>query len=298
MRIAVLGDIHGNLAGLQAVLADLRGQSPDALVISGDLVYKLPWGAEVVDLLRALPCRCIQGNAELYVALWGTELWPHHWQEPLMIELAKWERERLGPERVRWLAQLPEYVAFSGGRVEDLLVTHGVPGNPFLPFLARPGDDRAPWVQTDQRAQQLLGRVEADVVVCGHTHSVLRRTVRRADGGETLIVSPGTMSYGRGREKEIGRADYALLDWGQHRGWQATLRPVRYDPEPVWQGLLQCRGDFPVAAAIANRMRPAGEDAVPEVAPDFIRWPWGDAPEWWEQRDDLPAWRALRGEDD
>jgi predicted phosphodiesterase len=297
MRVAVLGDIHGNLYGLQAVLADLRSQSPDALVVSGDLIYKLPWGAEVVDLLRDLPCRCILGNAELYVVLSDTELWPDHWQEPLMTDLVQWERERLGPERLRWLAELPEYVTFSASRLEDLLIVHGVPGNPFLPFLARPGEDNAPWTQTDQRVRELLGGVDADVVVCGHTHSVLQRKVRRADGGDTLILCPGTLSYGRGREKEVGRADYALLDWGHRTGWQATLRAVRYDPEPVWEGLLRMQGDFPIAVAIANRMRPAGAPATPEpVSPDFIRWRWGDAPGWWERRDELPAWQALRRE--
>ena len=232
MRVAVLGDIHGNLFGLQAVLTELRSDSPDALVISGDLVYKFPWGAEVVDLLAGLPCQAILGNAELYVLLWGTELWPDHWREPLMTELVQWEREHLGTARLGWLAGLPEYVALSGGRLEDLLIVHGSPGNPFLPMLPRPGADRSPWVQTDERVRQLLRGTDASVVVCGHTHSVLRRRIRRADGGETLVVSPGTVSYGRGQEKEVGRADYALLDWSHQAGWQVTLRAVRYDTRP------------------------------------------------------------------
>ena len=45
MRIAAFGDIHGNLFALQAVLADLRTQKPDGLLVTGDLVYKFPWGA-------------------------------------------------------------------------------------------------------------------------------------------------------------------------------------------------------------------------------------------------------------
>ena len=45
MRIVVLGDIHGNIYGLEAVLADLRSQRPDAMILTGDLVYKMPWGA-------------------------------------------------------------------------------------------------------------------------------------------------------------------------------------------------------------------------------------------------------------
>jgi predicted phosphodiesterase len=298
MRIAVLGDIHGNLFGLQAVLAALRADSPDTLIISGDLVYKFPWGGEVIDLLAGLPCQAILGNAELYVLLWGTELWPDHWQEPLMIELVQWERERLGPSRLRWLAELPEHVSLSAGRLEDLLIVHGAPGNPFLPMLPRPGEDHAPWVQTDGRARQLLSGADADVVICGHTHSVFRRRVLRANGGETLIASPGTVSYGRGREKEAGRADYALLDWGQQTGWQVTLRAVRYATGSMYEALVALDGAFPVAANMANRVRPTGAMEIPEPKPDFIRWRWGDAPLWWDDRDEIPAWRALRGMND
>ena len=178
MRIAVFGDIHGNLFGLEAALADLRTQSPDAMLVTGDLVYKLPWGAEVIDLLRTLPHQAVIGNAELYLTLWGTPLWPGaRWDLPLAREVVEWERARLGPERLAWLAALPEHVALSAGRLEDLLVVHGVPGNPFLPLLPRPGEDRSPWVQTDARAAELLGAVDADVVVAGHTHTVMFRRV-------------------------------------------------------------------------------------------------------------------------
>jgi predicted phosphodiesterase len=294
MRIAVLGDIHGNLYGLQAVLAALRADSPDALIVSGDLVYKFPWGPEVVDLLAGLPCQPILGNAELYVLLWGTELWPEHWQEPLMTELVRWERARLGPERLRWLAQLPEYVSLSAGRLDDLLIVHGAPGNPFLPLLPRPGEDRSPWVQTDARVLQLLGGADADVVVCGHTHSVVTRNVRRPDGGETLIISPGTVSYGRGQQKAAGRADYALLDWEHKTGWQVTLHAVRYDTRPMYDALLALQDSFPIAANMANRVRPPGVPEIPEPKPDFIRWRWGDPPPWWDRRDELPAWNELR----
>jgi predicted phosphodiesterase len=298
MRIAVLGDIHGNLFGLQAALAALRADSPDTLIISGDLVYKFPWGGEVVDLLAGLPCQAILGNAELYVLLWGTELWPDHWQEPLMIELVQWERSRLGAARSSWLAALPEYVTLSAGRLEDLLIVHGTPGNPFLPLLPRPGEDHAPWVQTDGRVRQLLNGVDADVVVCGHTHSVVQRRIRRGGGGETLVVSPGTASYGRGREKETGRADYALLDWGLRTGWQVTLRAVRYDTRPMYEALVALDGAFPLAANMANRVRPAGATRIPEPSPDFIRWRWGDAPPWWDKRDENPVWNTLRGMND
>jgi predicted phosphodiesterase len=322
MRIAVFGDIHGNIHALRAVLADLKAKSPDAMVVTGDIVYKFPWGAEVVDLLRSLPHQAIMGNSELYLTLWGTSLWPaDSWNLPLAQEVVVWERARLGPERLSWLAALPEYASFSGGRLEDLLVVHGVPGNPFLPFLPAPGEDRSPWVQTDARVAALLGETEAQVIVCGHSHTTLQRRVIGSHGA-TSIANPGPLSYRRGRSYDAGWAGYALLDWSARAGWQVQLQVVRYDPKPLYGALMaMARADengareaeassssttspnrigqaidlftYPIAAFIANRVRPEGVEKVPEEHLDYLRYCWGDAPEWWENRDALPAWQAL-----
>jgi predicted phosphodiesterase len=321
MRIAAFGDIHGNIYALQAVLADLKAHSPDAMVVTGDLVYKFPWGAEVVDLLRSLPHQALIGNSELYVTLWETPLWPADlWNLPLAQELVRWERARLGPDRLAWLASLPEHASFSGGRLEDLLVVHGVPGNPFLPFLAAPGEDRSPWVQTDARVRALLdGADSAEIVVCGHTHTTLHRRIVTPHG-KTTIVNPGPLSYRRGRDDDPGWAGFALLDWSARAGWQATLHTVHYDPAPLHRALLEMRrqvedrfaeavpepgsagrpqgvdlSTYPVAGFIANRVRPPGAERIAAERLDYLRYRWGDPPIWWEGRDDLPAWRLLRG---
>jgi predicted phosphodiesterase len=323
MRIAAFGDIHGNIYALRAVLADLKAQSPDAMVVTGDIAYKFPWGAEVVDLLRSLPHQAVLGNSELYLALWETPLWPADiWNLPLAQEVVDWERVRLGPERLSWLASLPEYASFSGGRLEDLLVVHGVPGNPFLPFLPAPGEDRSPWVQTHARVAALLGGADAQVIVCGHSHTTLRRRVTTSYGS-TQIVNPGPLSYRRGRAADSGWAGYALLDWSARTGWQVGLHSVQYDPAPLHRALLaMARGirkeprvaelnrranampaswregidlfSYPIAAFIANRVRPAGVEKVPEERLDYLTYRWGDAPAWWEVRDAIPAWRRLR----
>jgi hypothetical protein len=50
----------------------------------------------------------------------------------------------------------------------------------------------------------------------------------------------------------------------------------------------------PIAAFVTNRMRPARAVSVPEEQPEFLRHRRGDASHWWDERDDLPARRALR----
>ncbi len=82
------------------------------------------------------------------------------------------------------------------------------------------------------------------------------------------------------------------------QGGRCTCTAVRYDTRPVYEGLLALEDSFPIAANMANRLRPPGVGEIPEPRPDFIRWRWGDAPLWWDERDDLPEWRRLRGMDE
>ena len=48
--IAVLYDVHGNLAALDAVLADARAAGAERWVLGGD--YALPWAGEFVSRLE------------------------------------------------------------------------------------------------------------------------------------------------------------------------------------------------------------------------------------------------------
>jgi predicted phosphodiesterase len=51
MRVAALYDIHGNLPALDAVLAELAADPPDAIVIGGDVAA----GPQPVEVLAGLP---------------------------------------------------------------------------------------------------------------------------------------------------------------------------------------------------------------------------------------------------
>ena len=67
MKIAVISDIHGNIAALNAVLADASMQGVDQIVNLGDILSGSLFPAETADLLMAMALPTIRGNHERQV---------------------------------------------------------------------------------------------------------------------------------------------------------------------------------------------------------------------------------------
>jgi hypothetical protein len=100
MRVAALYDVHGNLPALTAVLAEVDALDVDAIVVGGD-VASGPMPAETLDALRARGARFVRGNADRVLDLRRAsdgEAW---------VRARRWVAERLGEERLAFLAALP-----------------------------------------------------------------------------------------------------------------------------------------------------------------------------------------------
>ena len=69
-RIALLSDVHGNLAALEAVTKEIRREKPDAVLVAGDLVLNGPDPNGTVDALRVLESEgalIVSGNTDIAV---------------------------------------------------------------------------------------------------------------------------------------------------------------------------------------------------------------------------------------
>ncbi len=186
-RLAALSDIHGNAVALDAVLADIARERPDAILVAGDLVLNGPDPVAVVEALRGLAddgALVIQGNTDIAVAdfdyaaafPWMTDGVPDAIQDA-----AEWAHDTLGPERLDWLRRLP---AERRWRAEDgtlVLVCHASPGSQTAGF----DQSLDPAVTTERLAQ-----TDARVIACGHTHLPEIR-----DLGWKLIVNDGSAGY-------------------------------------------------------------------------------------------------------
>lgn len=247
MRLGVLADIHGNLAALEAVLADGVALGVERWWVLGDLVLFGPRPVEVLDRLLGLPeAALISGNTDRYV-LTGAQPWPHETPADAVGDLDLVERLASMAGAIGWtrgaLVQAGVLDALRGLptdvhlRLEDGTVLRGV--------HASPGHDDGPGIDnrhSDDQLAQLLESCGAGTVVGGHTHDPTDRTV-----GRVRALNPGSVGMPHSHH-----ARWLFLE-SSSEGLHADLRSVRYDIEGVVAD-LQARG-YPNAAWVASVLR-------------------------------------------
>jgi predicted phosphodiesterase len=179
--VAALYDIHGNLAALEAVLADVPEDA--TIVVGGDICAGGAHPSETLARLRGLGDRVawLRGNSD-------RELYPG--EEGLAPqEVVDEARSQLSEDELEFLYRLPPTQ-----QIGDVLYCHASPRNDVDIFTERTPDERIAF---------LFDALDASTVVCGHTHTQFERTV-----GGVRVVNAG--SVGMAYEDEPGA--YWLLD--------------------------------------------------------------------------------------
>jgi predicted phosphodiesterase len=227
VRVAALYDVHGNLPALEAVLCEV--EDDDAVVLGGDMVFG-PFPAATLARLRELDgAHWIRGNCERGMID----------QDDLDAEFGwhlRWCAEQLGADAAAELAALPDSVALDVDRLGRVLFVHATP---------RSDRERITRLTPDGDLRDALDGVDADVVVCGHTHVQFDRRV-----GDTRLVNAG--SVGWSWEDERG-AYWALL------GPDVELRRTEYDVDAA---VASFAPDFPDREFGQSLLEPPGAEAT------------------------------------
>lgn len=198
MQVGVISDIHGNYQALRAVWSALErhGLTNGPVLNAGDNVGYGAAPEECVRFLREhTMIVCVQGNYDRSVGRFSQkqkEL-EKKWRtsRPEKYDAIRYDAEVLTESDRDWLLELPRERVLTLGECKVLL-THYAPGSK---------EGLGTWT-SDERLRQLAGNTEAQIVVCGHTHTPF---VRHAGG--ILWVNPGTV----GRGWHSRRAHYAVL---------------------------------------------------------------------------------------
>ncbi len=171
-RIIIFSDIHANLPALEAVLEDIdrKGYRADERYCLGDLVGYATFPNEVTRLIRELEIPCIMGNYDQGVGNssddCGCAYKDAHSEALGKVSIA-WSNRHTTEENKTYLRSLPPQIPLQLGDLRVMLV-HGSPRriNEYL-YEDRP----------DAGLERLLDMVEADVLVCGHTHIPYHRVL-------------------------------------------------------------------------------------------------------------------------
>jgi predicted phosphodiesterase len=219
LRLAVLGDIHGNIAALEATLAQVKRAKPDRIAVTGDLVLQGPRPAEVVERVRALEADgalIVQGNTDIAVADFDySAAFPWLDEVPAAHRAAsEWAHEQLADDQLDWLRRLPaERRIVEDGTLS--LICHASPGSQT--------EGLAPDLDASVTLR-LVTRTDALAIACGHTHLAEVRQV-----GRKLICNAGSCGYAF--DGDPG-ASWALLTLDGDSP-SAELRRTEYDAQTV-----------------------------------------------------------------
>lgn len=220
-RIALVSDIHGNVAALEAVLADLDSRGVTTVVNLGDHVSGPLWPRETAAALMARGWPSIRGNHDRMV----TDDPPASLGPSDAFAAAA-----IDDAQRAWLTALPATLALPA---HGLFLCHGMPTDDRLYLLESPVGGRLVAARPDQIGTR-LGDVATPIVACGHSH--IPRVVHH---GATLVVNPGSVGLpayehtgAHPHVSEVGSplARYALLE--QHAdGPRVVLIALPYDAE-------------------------------------------------------------------
>ena len=221
MRLAVIADIHGNSAALDAVLSDIARIGADAILNLGDCISGPLDPVGTADRLMDLSLTTVSGNHDRW-------LYDRPAAEQPLWE--QWTLPLLDQRHLDWVQSFPATAV-----VEDVLMSHGTPDSDTQDWLHLRGAHNRMRMASLEEIQPHAEGHDYPVILSGHTH--FPRIVRLPDG--RLLMNPGAVgcpAYLDDRTDppflaETGAPDarYGTLD-RVNGVWRAALHAVPYDP--------------------------------------------------------------------
>ena len=223
MRIAIISDVHGNLAAHEAVADDIRCRGVDLTVNLGDSLSGPLLPLETAQFLMAQDWVHLAGNHERQLLTLGPG------QRGASDEFA---HSRLTAKEFDWMASLEPTIRLDPG----VLLCHGTPhsDSEYLLEKVEPKQVRA---VTLFELEARLDRVDAKLIVCGHSH--IPRSMRTSTG--QLVVNPGsvglqayddTKPYPHTIETGSPDARYAIVE-RRDGAWISELISVPYSHQAM-----------------------------------------------------------------
>ncbi|NNL18150.1 MAG: metallophosphoesterase family protein [Boseongicola sp.] len=221
MKLALISDIHGNRAALEAVLADIEARDVARIINLGDCLSGPLDAVGTAEILMSLNLPTVLGNHDRQLLDRSAE------------EMGLWEAwiiNDLQDHQINWLKNFQRIVTY-----ENTLFCHGTPDS-----------DEDMWLHTEGPQNRMVNRdlsgiierlkgTSAALIGCGHTHTP---ALVRLPSGPT-IVNPGSVGVPAFADTradppfihQMGSPDarYAIVE-KVNDTWCANFISVPYDP--------------------------------------------------------------------
>lgn len=227
MRYGVLGDIHGNLEALEAVLADAEKHGVERYLCVGDIVGYGANPTECVARIRGLTSQIVAGNHDCAVVGRADVEYFNLYARDAVL----WTRDHLAPDDQAFLRGLPLSLLVNG-----LTLVHSTVHEP----------DLFGYIESALAARLSFEALQTDIAFVGHSHVPV--TFFYEQNGDEIwysqdaeiplgdfskaIINVG--SVGQPRD-DNPQAAYAIYDSSLRT---VTIRRLPYDVEATRQKIL------------------------------------------------------------
>ena len=215
MKFAAIADIHGNLAALKAVLADIEKEQVDLIVVLGDIINASPDSKACWDIIQNLGYPVLRGNHERYVfdlnSPRAPELWHSEYFKPV-----QWTHKQFTDTERQQMADLPASLQLPD--LEDIFFVHAT---------ARSDNETMHPSTPRSEAAEMFSGVNENLIVRAHNHLFFEYSLNKHKivcvGSTGLPLMGNTL------------AQYTIFEKRSIGGWQHTFKSIAYDVETTIQ---------------------------------------------------------------
>ena len=205
MKIALFSDIHANLPALEACLAHIETQKPDAIYCLGDLVGYNIWPNEVINEIRKRGIPTIAGNYDFGVGRSSDDCgcaYKTDDERAMGTVSISYTNGVVGEEERKYLRTLPAHIRVEFQLNNDtlnLLLVHGSPRK-INEYLFEDRDEKS--------LLRIMEQANADIMCFGHTHKPYHKVLQSADARYRHAINTG--SVGKPKDGDA-RGCYVLI---------------------------------------------------------------------------------------
>ncbi|MCJ7734550.1 MAG: metallophosphoesterase [Anaerolineales bacterium] len=255
MKIAALGDIHGNYQALITIIDHVERWRPDLVLVLGDIINRGPRSRECLHLIQekvqSPDWHLIKGNHEGYVLQFEDPEFPRSGVDFDFQKVIYWTYDSLSREDIQAVIDLPEEISLN------------LPGNQLVRgyHASSAGNRIGIYPDTPDSDFRKLIDSKSNLFLVGHTHQPFVKTIN-----STTVINVGSIGLPFDGDTRPAYAQITLQD----QSWQGNILRVDYDREAAERDFFNT-GFIPEGGPIAELVLAELKLGWPQLSKIFQR---------------------------